>query len=191
MIANSSPVCELVFRPSRWRCVATRRRRHRDKMVFVVWAPGDCAASASGRSQWERRNPSKHGTVRAAHQKPRHDNGGRAHQTRNVITARPIDTVKTLAALFTKHGISAMLVCNEADVLLGFIGEGDLMRPFVRANKLCRATQECNPRDGDIGRRPLYGTRRRLLSEPGERQMGGPTRAYRCDAVRNCVRSGG
>lgn len=58
--------------------------------------------------------------------------------TRAVITAGPDDTVRTLAALFTKHGISAVPVCDKDGTLLGVISEGDLMRPFGQANKLRR-----------------------------------------------------
>ena len=32
--------------------------------------------------------------------------------TQEVITAGPDDTVRTLAALFTNHGISAVAVCD-------------------------------------------------------------------------------
>ncbi len=58
--------------------------------------------------------------------------------TRTAITAGPDDTVKTLAALFTKHGISAVPVCEKDGTLLGVVSEGDLMRPFGQANKLRR-----------------------------------------------------
>jgi CBS domain-containing protein len=58
--------------------------------------------------------------------------------TRSVVSAAPGDTVRTLAALFTKHGISAAPVCDEHGTLLGIISEGDLMRPFGQANKLRR-----------------------------------------------------
>lgn len=58
--------------------------------------------------------------------------------TRTVITAGPDDTVRTLAALFTRHGISAVPVCDKDGTLLGVISEGDLMRPFGETNKLRR-----------------------------------------------------
>jgi CBS domain-containing protein len=59
--------------------------------------------------------------------------------TRAVVTAGPDDTVKTIAALFTKHRISAVPVCEKDGTLLGVISEGDLMRPFGESNKLRRA----------------------------------------------------
>ena len=58
--------------------------------------------------------------------------------TRTVITAGPDDTVRALAALFTRHGISAVPICDKDGMLLGVISEGDLMRPFGQANKLRR-----------------------------------------------------
>ncbi len=58
--------------------------------------------------------------------------------TRAVITAGPDDTVATLAALFSKNGISAVPVCGKDGTLLGIISEGDLMRPFGQSNKLRR-----------------------------------------------------
>jgi CBS domain-containing protein len=58
--------------------------------------------------------------------------------TRTVISAGPDDTVSAVAALFSKHGISAVPVCDKDGKLLGIISEGDLMRPFGEANKLRR-----------------------------------------------------
>jgi CBS domain-containing protein len=58
--------------------------------------------------------------------------------TRTVIAAGPDDTVSKIAALFTKHGISAVPVCDKDGTMLGIISEGDLMRPFGEANKLHR-----------------------------------------------------
>jgi CBS domain-containing protein len=58
--------------------------------------------------------------------------------TRTVVSAGPDDTVSTIAALFTKNGISAVPVCDKDGTLLGIISEGDLMRPFGEANKLHR-----------------------------------------------------
>ncbi len=58
--------------------------------------------------------------------------------TRTVVTAGPDDTVSAVAALFSKHGISAVPVCDKDGKLLGIISEGDLMRPFGEANKLHR-----------------------------------------------------
>jgi CBS domain-containing protein len=58
--------------------------------------------------------------------------------TPTVITCGPDDTVKALAALFTRHGISAVPVCDKDGTLLGIISEGDLLRPFGQTNKLRR-----------------------------------------------------
>jgi CBS domain-containing protein len=58
--------------------------------------------------------------------------------TRTVVTAEPDDTVSAIAALFSKHGISGVPVCDKNGTLLGIISEGDLMRPFGEANKLRR-----------------------------------------------------
>lgn len=58
--------------------------------------------------------------------------------TRTVVTAGPDDTVSAVAALFSKHGISGVPVCDKDGALLGIISEGDLMRPFGEANKLHR-----------------------------------------------------
>ena len=58
--------------------------------------------------------------------------------TRAVVTAGPDDTVSEVAALFSKHGISAAPVCDTDGKLLGIISEGDLLRPFGEANKLRR-----------------------------------------------------
>ena len=58
--------------------------------------------------------------------------------TRTVVSAGPDDTVSAVAALFSKHGISGVPVCDKDGTLLGIISEGDLMRPFGEANKLRR-----------------------------------------------------
>jgi CBS domain-containing protein len=58
--------------------------------------------------------------------------------TRAVVTAGPDDTVSAVAALFSKHSISAAPVCDKDGALLGIISEGDLLRPFGEANKLRR-----------------------------------------------------
>ena len=58
--------------------------------------------------------------------------------TRTVVTAGPDDPVSAVAALFSKHGISGVPVCDKNGTLLGIISEGDLMRPFGEANKLHR-----------------------------------------------------
>ena len=58
--------------------------------------------------------------------------------TRAVVTAAPDDTVAAVAALFSRHGISGVPVCEKDGTLLGIISEGDLMRPFGEANRLRR-----------------------------------------------------
>ena len=59
--------------------------------------------------------------------------------TRNVVTARPEDSVSTVASLLAKHEISAVPVCDRDGGVLGMISEGDLMRPFGQENALRRA----------------------------------------------------
>lgn len=54
--------------------------------------------------------------------------------TRNVITARPDDTVSHVARLLSENNISAVPVCDASGTLLGMVSEGDLMRPFVTEN---------------------------------------------------------
>jgi len=59
--------------------------------------------------------------------------------TRNVVTARPTDTVARVARLLADNTISAVPVCDDTGALLGMISEGDLMRPFVDTNVRRRA----------------------------------------------------
>jgi CBS domain-containing protein len=56
--------------------------------------------------------------------------------TRDVITARPDDTV---ARLLSEHDISAVPICDADGKLVGMASEGDLMRPFVSSNVKRRA----------------------------------------------------
>jgi CBS domain-containing protein len=58
--------------------------------------------------------------------------------TREVVTARPDDTVAAIATLLSAHGISAVPICDAHGALLGMVSEGDLMRPFGKANGLKR-----------------------------------------------------
>jgi len=62
-----------------------------------------------------------------------------AIMTRNVVTAKPDDTVIDVARLLSAHGISAVPVCDKDGKLLGMVSEGDLMRPFVDEHALRRA----------------------------------------------------
>jgi CBS domain-containing protein len=59
--------------------------------------------------------------------------------TRNVITARPDDTVARVSRLLADNNISAVPVCDASGTLLGMVSEGDLMRPFISANVKRRA----------------------------------------------------
>ncbi|HVC60710.1 MAG TPA: CBS domain-containing protein [Acetobacteraceae bacterium] len=59
--------------------------------------------------------------------------------TRNVVTARPSDTVARVARLLTDNAISAVPVCDDSGALLGMVSEGDLMRPFVNSHVKRRA----------------------------------------------------
>jgi len=59
--------------------------------------------------------------------------------TREVVTARPTDTVAHVARLLSKNAISAVPICNADGTLLGMVSEGDLMRPFIDANVKRRA----------------------------------------------------
>jgi CBS domain-containing protein len=54
--------------------------------------------------------------------------------TRDVVTARPTDTVAHVARLLSDHEISAVPICDDGGALLGMASEGDLMRPFVDSN---------------------------------------------------------
>jgi CBS domain-containing protein len=59
--------------------------------------------------------------------------------TRDVVTARPDDSVAKVAKLLSDREISAVPVCDEQGKLLGMLSEGDLMRPFGKENALKRA----------------------------------------------------
>jgi len=59
--------------------------------------------------------------------------------TRNVVTARPTDTVAQVARLLSDNAISAVPICDDAGTVLGIASEGDLMRPFIDANVKRRA----------------------------------------------------
>ena len=61
-----------------------------------------------------------------------------AIMTQPVITVAPDDIVAKVAEVLTKHGISAVPVCEADGTLLGMISEGDLMRPFGQENALRR-----------------------------------------------------
>jgi CBS domain-containing protein len=49
--------------------------------------------------------------------------------TRNVVTAKPDDTVTKVARLLSDHGISAVPVCDAAGAVVGMVSEGDLIAP--------------------------------------------------------------
>jgi CBS domain-containing protein len=59
--------------------------------------------------------------------------------TRDVVTARPTDTVAHVARLLSENAISAVPICDDAGTLLGMASEGDLMRPFIDSNVKRRA----------------------------------------------------
>lgn len=59
--------------------------------------------------------------------------------TRNIIAVGPGDTVPQIAALLSKHDISAAPVLDNEGKLLGMVSEGDLMRPFTAGNSAKRA----------------------------------------------------
>ncbi len=59
--------------------------------------------------------------------------------TRNVISARPGDTVSRVARMLSENKISAVPVCSADGTLLGMVSEGDLMRPYVATNVKRRA----------------------------------------------------
>jgi CBS domain-containing protein len=54
--------------------------------------------------------------------------------TRNVISARPGDTVSRVARMLSESNISAVPVCSPEGTLLGMVSEGDLMRPYLTTN---------------------------------------------------------
>jgi CBS domain-containing protein len=59
--------------------------------------------------------------------------------TRNVITARPDDSVAKIARLLSDHEISAQPICDPQGTVLGMLSEGDLIRPFGQENTTKRA----------------------------------------------------
>jgi len=59
--------------------------------------------------------------------------------TRHVVFARPGDTVAVIAKQLSGHGISAVPVCDEHDIVIGIVSEGDLMRQFGESNELKRS----------------------------------------------------
>jgi len=59
--------------------------------------------------------------------------------TRKVITVRPEATVAEISKVLSQHGISAVPVCDNDGRLVGMVSEGDLMRPFAKANALRRS----------------------------------------------------
>lgn len=59
--------------------------------------------------------------------------------TRNVITARPGDTVSRVARMLSENNISAVAVCGADGSLLGMVSESDLMRPYIATNVERRA----------------------------------------------------
>jgi CBS domain-containing protein len=59
--------------------------------------------------------------------------------TRKVVTARPTDTVATVARLLSENAISAVPVCDANGALLGMVSEGDLMRPYIDSKLQRRA----------------------------------------------------
>ena len=59
--------------------------------------------------------------------------------TRDVVSVGPGVAVPEIAALLSKHGISAVPVIDSAGKLLGIVSEGDLMTPFSAKNQARRA----------------------------------------------------
>jgi CBS domain-containing protein len=59
--------------------------------------------------------------------------------SRDVVTARPEDTVARVAQVLSQHKISAVPVCDPGGGLLGMVSEGDLMRPYLSSNLQRRA----------------------------------------------------
>jgi CBS domain-containing protein len=59
--------------------------------------------------------------------------------TRRVVTAKPDDTVGTVARLLVEHHISAVPVCDDGGEIVGMVSEGDLMRPFGRESEVRRS----------------------------------------------------
>ena len=59
--------------------------------------------------------------------------------TRNVLTARPGDTVSHVARILSENNISALPVCAADGSVLGMVSESDLMRLYVAGNVERRA----------------------------------------------------
>lgn len=59
--------------------------------------------------------------------------------TRDVITARPGDTVSQVARMLSENNISAVPVCDADGSVLGMVSESDLMRLYVAGNVERRA----------------------------------------------------
>lgn len=53
--------------------------------------------------------------------------------TTPVVTAKPDDSIATVARLLSEHEISAVPVCNKDGTVVGMISEGDLISPFGAA----------------------------------------------------------
>ena len=53
-----------------------------------------------------------------------------AIMTRDLVTARPQDTMVTLARRLVEHRVSALPVCAADGTLLGIVTESDLIRPL-------------------------------------------------------------
>ncbi|MDR3538575.1 MAG: CBS domain-containing protein [Acetobacteraceae bacterium] len=58
--------------------------------------------------------------------------------TRNVVTVPPDASVAQVASVMTKHGISAVPVCEAGGTVVGMLSEGDLMRAFGKKHALRR-----------------------------------------------------
>lgn len=59
--------------------------------------------------------------------------------SRNIISVAPDTGVAQIAALLSKHGISAVPVIDASGKLLGMVSEGDLLSPFSTSNQARRS----------------------------------------------------
>jgi CBS domain-containing protein len=59
--------------------------------------------------------------------------------TRNVVTAKPDDTIAKVARSLSDHGISAMPVCNATGAVIGMVSEGDLIAPVGTSSSTKRS----------------------------------------------------
>ncbi|HQT75740.1 MAG TPA: CBS domain-containing protein [Rhodopila sp.] len=59
--------------------------------------------------------------------------------TKNVVTAKPDDTVANVARSLSDHDISALPVCDAAGQIVGMVSEGDLIAP-VGTERAARRT---------------------------------------------------